>query len=167
VTYRRNAPKARIQKVVAILERSTMDAARKVTLATSLDAAEIAAGYIGDRANEIFIAMFINIRNQFLGFTEFTEGSAYGVTVNAAGLFKDALLVNAAGIVTAHQHPTGDPAPSADDGALWARLTAIGELLGIPVVDNLVIGTSRYWSDSAKTYESYVRGKPVKPWSEA
>jgi DNA repair protein RadC len=165
--HRRNPAKARVQKVVAVLERSTMDAARKVTVGTPLDAAEIAAGYIGDRANEVFVTMYLNIRNGFLGFSEYTEGSAHGVTINPAGIFKDALLVNAAAIVTAHQHPSGDPTPSSDDRALWSRLRAIGELLGIPVVDNLVIGTGRFFSESTDGYAAFVRGKPAKPWSDS
>ena len=61
-------------------------------------------------------------------------------------MFKAALLANAAAIIVSHNHPSGDPTPSADDVDLTRRLAAAGELLGISLLDHIVIGDGRYYS---------------------
>ena len=50
------------------------------------------------------------------------------------------LLASAAALVLAHNHPSGDPEPSAEDVALTRRLVAAGQLLGIEVLDHLILG---------------------------
>ena len=64
-------------------------------------------------------------------------------------MFKAALLANAAAIVLTHNHPSGDPTPSADDIAVTQRLRSAGELLGIDVLDHVVIGDGQYSSFKA------------------
>ena len=66
--------------------------------------------------------------------------------VHPREVFKAALLANAASIVLAHNHPSGDPAPSPDDVALTRRLVDAGRLLGVEVLDHIVIGEGRYVS---------------------
>ena len=101
-----------------------------------------------DLTNEMFVAIFMNVRNKVVGYTEFTGGSVSSVEVHPSGIFQAALLAGAAGIVTIHNHPSGDPTPSAEDRLLWARLREVGKMMGVPVVDNLVIGDGgRYFSE--------------------
>lgn len=69
----------------------------------------------------------------------------YRGTVSAAGgrvaeLFREAVRQNASKIALAHNHPSGDPAPSADDVAFTRAAVAAGELLDVPVLDHLVFG---------------------------
>ena len=61
-------------------------------------------------------------------------------------MFKAALLANAAALVLALVHPSGDPTPSPDDIALTRRLVAAGTLLGVDVLDHIVVGHGRYAS---------------------
>ena len=61
-------------------------------------------------------------------------------------MFRAALLTNAASLILAHSHPSGDPSPSPDDFALTTRLTDAGRLLGIGILDHIVIGDGRYVS---------------------
>ncbi len=49
------------------------------------------------------------------------------------------MLANAAGLVLAHNHPSGDPTPSPDDRALVSRLLQAGELLGVELLDALIV----------------------------
>lgn len=56
------------------------------------------------------------------------------------GIFRDALLTNAAALILAHNHPSGDPEPSRDDERVTRRLVDAGRLLGVEVLDHLVIG---------------------------
>jgi RadC-like JAB domain len=63
-------------------------------------------------------------------------------------VFKPAILSNAAALILAHNHPSGQPQPSQEDRVLTVRLVAAGKLLGISVLDHVIIGdgTSAYFS---------------------
>jgi DNA repair protein RadC len=61
-------------------------------------------------------------------------------------VFREALLGGAAAVVLFHNHPSGDPAPSRDDVALTARLSAAGSLLGINVLDHIILADTRFCS---------------------
>jgi DNA repair protein RadC len=100
-------------------------------------------------ANECYMGIFLDIRNNVIGYTEFSSGAVASVEVHPSGLFQAALLAGAAGIVTVHNHPSGNPSPSDDDFNIWARMADVGKLMGIPVVDNLVIVRgAKYYSEA-------------------
>ncbi len=61
-------------------------------------------------------------------------------------IFKEALKQNAAAIIVAHNHPSGDPTPSPEDAAVTRRLQEAGELIGIELLDHVVLGDSRWVS---------------------
>jgi DNA repair protein RadC len=61
-------------------------------------------------------------------------------------VFRAAIVAGAAAILLAHNHPSGDPTPSADDQMVTAQLVAAGRLLDIPVHDHLIIRRGRYVS---------------------
>ena len=61
-------------------------------------------------------------------------------------MFRVAIAFGAAGIIVAHNHPSGDPTPSADDRSITRQLVDAGRLLDIPLYDHLVLGTERYVS---------------------
>ena len=61
-------------------------------------------------------------------------------------VFEAAILANAASIVLAHNHPSGDSEPSPDDMTLTRRLVEAGRLIGVDVLDHVVIGDGRYVS---------------------
>ena len=69
-------------------------------------------------------------------------GSVNVTLVHPREVFKPAILLNAAAIIVAHNHPSGDPTPSPEDRALTARLIEAGRLLGIEVLDHLVLTAS-------------------------
>ena len=54
--------------------------------------------------------------------------------------------MSSAAVILTHNHPSGDPTPSQDDLALTSRLRNAGELLGIPVIDHVIFGDTRYVS---------------------
>lgn len=89
---------------------------------------------------ESFYVLAIDSRNQVQGVEEVARGSAGDVAVHPREVFKVATLLNAAAVIVAHNHPSGDTAPSEADVELTQRLVAAGKLLGIPVLDHLVIG---------------------------
>ncbi len=61
-------------------------------------------------------------------------------------MFQEAVVSRAAALVLFHNHPSGDPEPSAEDLALTRRLAAAGSLMGIEVLDHLVLGAGSYVS---------------------
>ena len=66
--------------------------------------------------------------------------------VRVGELFRDAVRLNAAGVILVHNHPSGDPTPSPDDLHLTAEALAAGRLLDIDLLDHLVIGHDAYVS---------------------
>ena len=61
-------------------------------------------------------------------------------------MFSAAIRQHAVSIILAHNHPSGDPAPSREDQRITDRLRATGELVGIPVLDHIIVGGDAYLS---------------------
>jgi DNA repair protein RadC len=66
--------------------------------------------------------------------------------VHPREVFKRAIALSAASLLVAHNHPSGDPAPSEEDLAITTRLREAGELLGIPLLDHVIVGEGEYRS---------------------
>jgi DNA repair protein RadC len=66
--------------------------------------------------------------------------------VHPREVFKPALTEGAAAVILAHNHPSGDPEPSAEDLAITRRLQRVGELIGIPLLDHVVVCAGDYRS---------------------
>lgn len=89
---------------------------------------------------EVFVVATTNVRHRILSVETVSIGTLVGTVVSPREIFKLAILRNAAAILVAHTHPSGDPEPSQDDIALTRRLRGAGELLGIEVLDHIVLG---------------------------
>ena len=95
---------------------------------------------------EHFLMLPLDGKNRVLGFEVVSVGTLSASLVHPREVFKAAILANAAAIVVAHNHPSGDPTPSAEDRAITQRLKQAGELLGVRVLDHVVLGADRYYS---------------------
>lgn len=95
---------------------------------------------------EQFLALILDGRNRLLGFNLVAIGTLTSALVHPREVFKAAILANAAAIILVHNHPSGDPEPSAEDRALTSRLKEAGEILGIRILDHIVIGDGRFCS---------------------
>ncbi len=89
---------------------------------------------------EHFLVLALSARYRVIGFHVVASGGMDAAQVDARLVFRSALLLGAHSIILVHNHPSGDPEPSADDTRLTARLAHVGGLLGLPVVDHLVLG---------------------------
>jgi DNA repair protein RadC len=155
---RRNPPRAgRAQKVIAILEKSAMKTPPRQILTPGDLVHYSLYEYIGKRANEMFLAVYLNVHNVIVGFSEYTMGSPHEVSVDPSGMFRDALLAGAAAIITVHQHPSGKARPSDADELLWERIRQIGKLIGVPIVDNIVLGEDEFYSEGENRMTSYAQ----------
>ena len=99
-----------------------------------------------DEPAEVFAILCLTTKHRVIAYHEVSRGTLDSSLVHPREVFKAALIANAAAIIVAHNHPSGDPMPSADDAAITIRLAAAGEVLGIPVLDHIVIGDGRYFS---------------------
>lgn len=75
-----------------------------------------------------------------------TRGTLTGSLVHPREVFCPAIRDMAAGVIIGHNHPSGDPAPSADDRAVTRQLVEAGRLLDIPVYDHVIVGRERHFS---------------------
>ena len=98
----------------------------------------IFAGLDGDREHVVLLAL--DSQNHVRGFKVVATGGQAASIVDAKTIFRDALLLGAAALILAHNHPSGDPAPSADDVRLTRRLVDAGKILDLRVHDHLVLG---------------------------
>ena len=115
-------------------------------MATPAAAAQLFLRVLGDEATEVFALVLLSTRHHVLAYHEVSRGSLNSTVVQPRDVFKAALLGNAAAVILAHVHPSGDPTPSPDDVALTRRLVAGGVLLGVDVLDHIVVGDGRYAS---------------------
>lgn len=100
--------------------------------------------YLQQETKEVFTSVHLDSKNRILCVETVAIGSLNAAIIHPRELFKTALLSNAAAIVLAHNHPSGDPTPSREDLDLTKRLQECGDLLGIRVLDHVIIGTSHH-----------------------
>ena len=110
------------------------------------DAASALMTLLQDEPSEVFIVLCLTTTFHVMAYHEVGRGTLDTVLVNPREVFKAAVLANAAAIVVAHNHPSGDPTPSPDDLDVTRRLAAAGEVLGIAVLDHIIVGDGRSYS---------------------
>jgi DNA repair protein RadC len=98
------------------------------------------------RPRECMVVIYLNTQHRVLYVEPATSGTLDTSLVHPREVFQGALAANAAAVVLAHNHPSGDPTPSAEDREVTRNMRAAGELLGIPVLDHVVIAAGRYVS---------------------
>jgi DNA repair protein RadC len=117
-------------------------------LNNSADSERLIRTHLQGVDREHFVILLVNRKNEVIGINTVSVGSLISSVVSPREVFKPAILANAAALIAAHNHPSGDPKPSPEDRALTVRLHDAGKLLDIPVLDHIIIGdgTSRYYS---------------------
>lgn len=96
---------------------------------------------------EVFIVVLLDTQHRAIALQELTRGIVNSSLVHPREVFRLAIALGAAAILVAHNHPSGDSRPSADDRIVTEQLVAAGRLLDIPVHDSVIIGRpGRYTS---------------------
>lgn len=95
---------------------------------------------------EKFLVLLLDSKNQLLKCQQVSEGTLNASVVHPREVFAPAMLHRAACVMAAHNHPSGDPAPSIEDRKLTQALKATGTVMGIPLLDHIIIGDGRYFS---------------------
>ena len=99
-----------------------------------------------DLAVEEFHVLALGSQSQVLADLLITRGILNSSLVHPREVFRGAIAEAAAGIIVVHNHPSGDPTPSADDRAVTRQLVDAGRLLDVPVYDHVIVGGARYVS---------------------
>jgi DNA repair protein RadC len=101
---------------------------------------------MGALEQEHLRTILLDVRNRLIRIHEVYRGSLTTSLVRTGEVFREAIKANAAGLIVVHNHPSGDPSPSAEDIAMTRTLVEAGRLLDIPVLDHLVIGRGDFVS---------------------
>ena len=101
---------------------------------------------------ENFIVVHLSTRRKPIGFEVVSTGTLDTLLVHPREVFKSAILINAAAIVLAHNHPSNDPTPSEADIKVTRDLIRAGQLLKIEVLDHVILG--RRAAENGKDYVS-------------
>ena len=94
---------------------------------------------------EVMGALYLDTRNRLVAEEELFAGTLSRAAVEPRALLNAALRHHAAGMMLFHTHPSGDPAPSAEDLAFTRRLAKAGDHIGIRLVDHLILGAADRW----------------------
>jgi DNA repair protein RadC len=97
-------------------------------------------------AQERFFVVFLDGRHRVLGEEMVSQGTLTASLVHPREVFRPALRASAAALILVHNHPSGDPTPSAEDRAVTERLAEAGEILGVRVLDHVVVAERGYVS---------------------
>ena len=109
-------------------------------------AAEVLLPLLDGLDREHCLTLNLDTKHRLIATTTVSVGSVDHTFMAPREVFRDALLHGASALLIAHNHPSGDAEPSADDRKVTRRLTRAGELLGVEVLDHIVIGHQRWVS---------------------
>ena len=98
------------------------------------------------REHEIFGCLFLNNRHRVIELREMFRGTIDGASVYPREVVKASLQLNATAVIFVHNHPSGDPKPSAADKALTSRLRDALSVVDVRVLDHFVIGGTKAFS---------------------
>jgi DNA repair protein RadC len=124
----------------------------KFTIRSPQDAATYLMPDMTFLKQEHFVALFLNVKNQILHKQTIFIGSLNASIVHPREIFREAVKRSAASIICAHNHPSGNPAPSPEDIDVTKRLFEAGQLMGIELLDHVIIGDHQFISLKEKGY---------------
>lgn len=121
------------------------------TVQSPEDAAALLMPRIGHLEKERLVVLLLNTRNRLIGEpVEVYNGSLNASMVRVGEVFRPALQANAAAILIAHNHPSGEVAPSPEDVALTRAFVEAGKMLDVDLLDHLIVSSNRYISLKAR-----------------
>lgn len=148
---RRRVPRLKTEKEaylfsVSLVKDSGAPPLPKEKIDSPQSALSVFRGFFEGADREKFVALFLNCRCEIIGLNVVSVGTLSASLVHPREVFKAAILAGAASLIVAHNHPSGDVAPSAEDKETTKRLKDAGKLLGIPIMDHLVISEQEFFS---------------------
>jgi DNA repair protein RadC len=141
---------ARAAQILAAVELGRRTLVRGIADRPRLSTPKQLASYLlpqyGACAVERFGIVMLDTKHRVIRIKILSIGSLDSTIVHPREVFREATSASASAIVLFHNHPSGDPTPSADDLVLTTRMVNAGDIMGIDVVDHLVLADQRYFS---------------------
>jgi len=135
---------ARACGIAAALELGQRHLAADLERGTALTDPAAAGRYftqrLRPRTHEVFAALFLDTRHRALAFEELFTGTIDSAEVHPREVVRRALAHNAAAVIVGHNHPSGNPEPSAADRTITARLREALGLVQVRLLDHFVVG---------------------------
>lgn len=145
---------ATASRVLAALELGRRAASEELEPGTPVRGPDDVFRRMGPRLRDLpqeeFHAVLLNTRHRVVREVLVTRGILDASLIHPREVFRPAVAEGAAGVILVHNHPSGDPTPSAEDRAVTRQLGAAGRAVGIPVLDHVVVGWGRYVSLSGE-----------------
>ena len=104
------------------------------------DVIGVVMALLSSEPSEVMLAVSLTAKHRVIGVSVVGRGGLDHVPCDPREVFRAAFLANAAAVILAHNHPSGDPEPSAPDLEVTRRVTDAGRLLGIPLLDHVIVG---------------------------
>jgi DNA repair protein RadC len=137
-------------RYVAALElgrrRRLTEARVTPAISHSMGAYEHFLPHLGDLSHEEFWIMMLSKRNTVIAVQKVSEGGINYTAVDPKKVFGIALENKSSSIIVAHNHPSGNTQPSDEDLRLTRKLVSVGKSLELPVLDHLIVTSTRYYS---------------------
>ncbi len=115
-----------------------------VLISSPQDVANLLMAEMAFLDQEHFRTLLLSTRNQVLAIREVYKGNVDRTVLRASEVFREAVRENSPAVILVHNHPSGDPTPSAEDVQATKQLVEAGKLLDIEVLDHIVIGQPAY-----------------------
>ena len=130
---------------VALVREGSANTDKK-TVHSPEDVHNIIAAEYADAVVETAMMLALDTKNKVIGIFEISRGSVNASIIHPRDIFQRAILVNAASVILAHNHPSGDPTPSPEDVALTKKLAEAGRVMDITVLDHVIVGDGAFVS---------------------
>ncbi|MCM2258731.1 MAG: DNA repair protein RadC [Vicinamibacteria bacterium] len=141
---------AKATRLVAAFELGSRAAAEPLSDAPAFDSPAATGRWLlpryASRPLEVFGLLALDTRHRLRKLAEVSQGCLTSSLVHPREVFREAVVARAAAVILFHNHPSGDPEPSAEDLSLTRRLCSAGGLMGIPVLDHVILGAARFVS---------------------
>lgn len=138
--------KVRLKKVMAVraaFELLSRSDASRVHTVRKIEDVVLLLSWMKHLPQEHFVVVCLNTRNTVITTKTVSVGTLDTTLVHPREVFRHSIKVNAAQVVLAHNHPSGDPTPSDEDLKMTKRLVECGQLLGIHVLDRVIVTAGR------------------------
>jgi len=128
-----------INQALSIL-RTRLRKCGKESLTSPAAAINVVKLALAEEEKEVFVVLFLDTRHRLISFERLFTGTVDGASVYPREVVKRALKLNAAAVIFAHNHPSGEPKPSDADERIPERLPAALAMVDVRVLDHIIVG---------------------------
>ncbi len=127
------------------LGRRVLGSQRKprARLSSAKEACDYLSAVLKGLGKEHFVVLYLDAKNKLLGRESISVGTLDSVHAHPREVFTGAVAARAKSVIVAHNHPSGDPAPSKEDKEITRRLQVAGKVLGIELLDHIIVGNEK------------------------